>query len=159
MTSVTGKKHNPVSSKSGWLRFYKAFVFAVAVILFWGVSPLIAASAFDISFPGILVRLWAMLFWAAGLASLFDLKTSLLPEKIDAMYVEKPRYFVYALGFLGAILFAIAALMLRGVIQLWFRLEPEMATLLSAIWSILVATAWAKTGLDVNKERQKGTNS
>jgi len=155
---MTRKKYDPASLKSGWLRFYKVFVFTVAAILFWGVSPVVAASAFDISFLGILNRLWFTLFWAAGLASFFDLKTSLPRSNIEAVYAEKPRYFIYAVGFFGAIFFAFAALLLRETIQIWFKLKPEVATLLCASWSILVAIAWAKAGLDLNSEWPKATN-
>jgi hypothetical protein len=152
MTSITRKKHDPVLSKPGWLRLYKAFVFTVAMVLFWGVSPLIAASAFDISFLGILNRLWLTLFWAAGLASLFDLKANLYRKDF---YAEQPRFFIYILGLVGSIVLAIMALILRDTTQIWFRLNLEVATITSAIWSILAATAMTKAILDLNKEGQK----
>ncbi len=148
------KEHDTGLPKAQWLLIYKVLVFSIVIVLVWVVSPVVAKDAFEMNFLAILYRIWFTLLFAAGLASLFDMKESLAPTQ-GKFYRERPRPYAYLMGFLSSIVWAVTALILRETIRAWFQIGLELATLISAIWAILVTIAMSKACLDLNKERQK----
>lgn len=127
-------------SQKKLLRFYKFAVLTLIIVLVWIVSPLISKGNFQMRGFDLGLRIFATLFWGAGLAGFFDMRKGFeqSPFKKQTPYAF-PRFVYYLigiLGFLGSVVLGLLFnyLFVRGL----FTIPPGPAILISAFITLTI---------------------